>query len=105
MTRGGCHIGNPMIAYLTMTHVPRRQGYPDFQFFGDQGRSMHEHIRQFLTQLGELADKDAFHIRLFSLSLIGIYFAWYTSLPPNFIYSWRDLEQKLHKHFFIFISF
>jgi hypothetical protein len=39
-------------------------------------------------------------VRLFSLSLTGIAFAWYAMLPPNSILSWGDLEQKFHDHFF-----
>jgi hypothetical protein len=34
-----------------------------------------------------IANGEAFRIRLFSLSLIGIAFAWYATLPPNFINS------------------
>jgi hypothetical protein len=49
---------------------------------------MREHIGQFLAQLGELADTEAFRVRLFSLSLTGTVFAWYATLPPNFILSW-----------------
>jgi hypothetical protein len=40
-------------------------------------------------------------MRLFSLSLTGAAFAWYATLPPNSIYSWRDIEQKFHDHFFL----
>jgi hypothetical protein len=47
-----------------------------------------------------LADTEAFHVRLFSLSLTGTTFAWYATLPPNSILSWGDLEQKFHDHFF-----
>jgi hypothetical protein len=61
---------------------------------------MREHIGQFLAQLEELAQTEAFHVRLFSLSLTGTAFAWYTTLPPNSILSWGDLEQKFHDHFF-----
>jgi hypothetical protein len=67
---------------------PQGTRIPEFtKILGDQGRSTHEHIDQFLVQLGKLADKEAFCVRLFSLSLIGIAFAWYATLPPNFIYS------------------
>jgi hypothetical protein len=67
---------------------------------GDQGKSTREHIDQFLAQLGELADAEAFRVRLFSLSLTGTAFTWYATLPPNSILSWGDLEQKFHEHFF-----
>jgi hypothetical protein len=47
-----------------------------------------------------LADKEAFRVCLFSLSLTGTAFAWYATLPPNSILSWGDLDQKFHVHFF-----
>jgi hypothetical protein len=66
-----------------------------------EGRnSTHEHISQFLTHLGELADMEAYRVHLFSISLSGTAFAWYTTLPPNSIKSWEELEQKFHEHFF-----
>jgi hypothetical protein len=55
---------------------------------------------QFLAHLGELADGEAFRVRLFSSSLTGTAFAWYAALPPNSINSWNDLESKFHEHFF-----
>ena len=74
---------------------------PEFvKFSGEDNRSTREHISQFFAQLGELADKEAFRIRLFSLSLTGTTFAWYASLPPNSINAWVELEQKFHDHFF-----
>jgi hypothetical protein len=39
-------------------------------------------------------------VRLFSLSLTGTAFAWFSSLAPNSIDSWNQLEQKFHDHFF-----
>jgi hypothetical protein len=47
-----------------------------------------------------LVDTKAFRVRLFSLSLTGTTFAWYTTLPPNSILLWGDLEQNFHDHFF-----
>jgi hypothetical protein len=69
-------------------------------FSGESGRSTHKHVGQFLEHLGELVDGEAFRVRLFSLSLTGIAFAWYVALSPNFINSWNDLESKFHEHLF-----
>jgi hypothetical protein len=80
---------------------PQGARIPEFSnFFGENGRSTHEHICQFLAHLGELADGEAFRVRLFSLSLTGTAFAWYVVLSPNSINSWNDLESKFHEHFF-----
>jgi hypothetical protein len=38
-------------------------------------------------------------VPLFSLSLTGTAFAWFSSLAPNSIDSWNQLEQKFHDHF------
>jgi hypothetical protein len=84
--------------------VPYPQGVriPDFsKFLGEDGKSTHEHISQYLAHLGELADREACCVHLFSLSLIGTEFAWYATLPPNSINSWEELEQKFHEHFFL----
>jgi hypothetical protein len=88
---------------IRFDHHPYPQGtrIPEFaKILGDQGKSTREHIGQFLAQLGELADIEAIHVCLFLLSLTGTAFAWYATLPPNSILSWRDLEQKIHDHFF-----
>jgi hypothetical protein len=69
-------------------------------FSGESGRSTHKHVGQFLVHLGELADGEAFHVRLFSLSLTGTAFAWYATLPPNCINYWNDLKSKFHEYFF-----
>lgn len=56
------------------------------KFSGECGKSTHEHVGQFIAHLGELDDRKAFHIRLFSL-FAGTDFTWYVSLPPNSISS------------------
>jgi hypothetical protein len=64
-----------MTTDLITTHTPREPGYPNSQkFLGDQEKNTREHIGQFLAQLGELADTEAFRVHLFSLSLIGTAF-------------------------------
>ena len=51
-------------------------------------------------QLGEASFNDALCVRLFSLSLIGTTFSWFSSLAPNSIHNWSQLEHKCHDHFF-----
>jgi hypothetical protein len=75
---------------LRFDTVPYPQGtrIPDFSNFSGKGeKSTHEHISQFIAHLGELADGEAYHVRLFSLSLTDTAFAWYAALPPNSINS------------------
>ena len=59
-----------------------------------------EHVSRFLIQCGDASAVDALRIRLFPLSLSGSAFAWFSSLPPNSIITWTDLEKQFHKYFF-----
>jgi hypothetical protein len=74
---------------------------PDFiKFSGDDKRTTWEHISQYLAQLGEASSSNALCVHLFSLSLTGTAFSWFSSLPPNLVHSWNELEQKFHDHFY-----
>jgi hypothetical protein len=37
---------------------------------------------------------------MFPLSLSGTTFTWFTSLAPNSIFTWAQLEQKFHEYFY-----
>jgi hypothetical protein len=101
VARVGQSYQKPYDHRFDIVTYPQGASIPEFsKFSGENGRSTHEHIGQFLAYLGELADEEAFRVRLFSLSLIGTAFAWYATLPPNSINSWNDLESKFHEHFF-----
>src|SRR6185436_11661285 len=63
-----------------------------------------EHVNRFLLQLGEAGNQDALRVRLFSLSLSGSAFAWFTTLPANSILYWADLERQFHQFFFFGIT-
>jgi hypothetical protein len=74
---------------------------PDFvKFNGDDNRTTWEHVSQYLAQLGKVGLIDALKVRLFSLSLTGTTFSWFSSLSPNSIDSWEQLEHKFHDHFY-----
>jgi hypothetical protein len=51
-------------------------------------------------QLGEASADEAFRVRYFPLSLRGLAFTWFASLPAQSISTWKDLEQKFHAHYF-----
>ena len=38
-------------------------------------------------------------MHLFSLSLTGTTFSWFSSLAPNSIRNWNQLEHEFHEHF------
>ena len=70
------------------------------KFSGDDNRSTWEHISQYIAQLGEVGSSKSLRVRMFSLSLTGTAFSWFSSLAPNSIRSWDELEQKFHDHFY-----
>jgi hypothetical protein len=37
---------------------------------------------------------------MFPLSLSGTVFTWFTSLAPNSIFTWAQLEQRFHEYFY-----
>ena len=74
---------------------------PDFtKFSGQDDTSTVEHVNCFIIQCGEAANTDALRVRLFSLSLSGSAFAWFTSLPANSIITWANLEKQFHQLFY-----
>jgi hypothetical protein len=55
---------------------------PDFyEFSGEDDKTAVEHISIYLSQLGFAGKEDYMRVRNFPLSLTGIAFAWFTSLP------------------------
>jgi hypothetical protein len=59
-----------------------------------------EHVSQFILQCGEASANDVIKLRMFPLSLSGTSFTWFTSLAPNSIFTWAQLEQKFHEYFY-----
>ena len=59
-----------------------------------------EHISRYLVQLGEASVEEAHKVRFFLLSLSRPTFSWFSSLEPNSITGWADLENKFHAYFY-----
>ena len=59
-----------------------------------------EHISRYLIQLGEASVEEAHKVRFFPLSLSGPAFSWFSSLEPNSITRWANLENKFHTYFY-----
>jgi hypothetical protein len=103
----GVDMGNtrlyqkPYRANFDYVDFPPGWRMPDFvKFSGDNNSTTWEHISQYTAQLGEASTYNSLKVRLFSLSLTGTAFAWFSSLAPNSIDSWDQLQQKFHDHFF-----
>ncbi|XP_051135442.1 uncharacterized protein LOC127254393 [Andrographis paniculata] len=69
--------------------------YPDWD-----GRSSVEHISHFTAQCSKAGYNGWHKLQLFSLSLTGAAFSWYSALPPNFVKSWQNLERTFHDRFY-----
>jgi hypothetical protein len=83
--------------------LPYARGYrvPKFsKFSGDDGKTILEYDGQFILQYGEASTNDALKLRMFPLSLSDTAFIWFTSLTPNSIFTWVQLEQKFHEYFY-----
>ena len=90
----------PYPEYFDLQPYPPGYRVPVFsKFNGVNNRSTWEHISQYLAQLGK-ANHDHIKVRLFSLSLTGVAFSWFSALAPNSIHTWFHLEQKFHEHFY-----
>jgi hypothetical protein len=84
--------------YYDRFPYPRGYRVPKFsKFTGEDGKITLEHIGQFIFQCGEASANDALKFRMFPLSLSGTAFTWFTSLTPNSIFTWAQLEQKFHE--------
>ncbi|KAK1660952.1 hypothetical protein QYE76_049111 [Lolium multiflorum] len=80
--------------------LPPKYRLPDFnKFSGSEGSSSIEHVSRYLAQLGMVSASDQLRVRFFSQSLTGPAFGWYTSLPPNSVQSWKQLEELLHTQY------
>jgi hypothetical protein len=91
----------PYPDYYDQLPYPRGYRVPEFsKFSGEDGKTTLEHVGQFFLQCGEASANDVLKLRMFPLSLSGIAFTWFTSLAPNSIFTWTQLEQKFHEYFY-----
>jgi hypothetical protein len=87
---------------LHIDYLEARDGWwvPDFyKFSGEGSTTIVEHINVYLSQLGFTDKEDYMRIRNFPLSLTGITFAWFTSLPRCTVGSWSQLEKQFYEYF------
>jgi hypothetical protein len=70
------------------------------KFSGEDGKTTLKHVGQFILQCGEASANDTLKLRMFRLSLSDTAFTWFTSLAPNSIFTWAQLEQKFHEYFY-----
>jgi hypothetical protein len=91
----------PCPTYFDTIPYPRGFQVPDLaKVTGDDAKTTYEHVGLFLTQVKDVGITDVHKIRMFPLSLIGVAFNWFTSLPLNSIDSWASFKQKFYDYFY-----
>jgi hypothetical protein len=80
--------------------LPPKYRLPEFsKFSGSEGSSSVEHVSRYLAQLGMISASDPLRVRFFAQSLTGSAFGWYTSLPPDSIRTWKQMEEQFHMQY------
>jgi hypothetical protein len=84
----------PYPDYYDQLPYPRGYRVPVFsKFSGEDGKTIFEHVSQFILQCGVASVNDTLKLRIFPLSLSGTALTWFPSLAPNSIFTWAQLEQ------------
>ena len=74
--------------YVLQSELPRGYKIPKFSKFTKKLReSTIEHATQYQIECGELAIDEFFKMKYFPSSLMKNAFTWFTTLPPNSIYT------------------
>jgi hypothetical protein len=77
--------------------LPPKYRLPEFtKFSGSEGSSSIKHMSRYLARLGMILVSDPLRVRFFLQSLTRPAFGWYTSLGPDSIRTWKQLEEQFH---------
>ena len=88
--KGSITYTKPYPTIYNQMEAPPRFKILDFsKFSGNDSTTTIEHVSRYLAQLGPAASADHMKIRLFSLSLTGLAFVWYTTLALGSIITWK----------------
>ena len=88
-------------AWYDIVQLPPCYRVPNFsKFIGVHEMTTMEHISRYLVHLGDASVEEVHKVWFFPLSLSGPAFSWFSSLEPNSIAGWSDLENKFHAYFY-----
>ncbi|CAL9030060.1 unnamed protein product, partial [Prunus brigantina] len=92
----------PYPAYIDQIPLPPGFKVPNFTLFNgeDPHASSVEHIGRFSVQCIAIENNPLLKLRLFGNSLSGQVFTWYTSLPPNSVQTWEQMESVFHDYYY-----
>ncbi|XP_057451727.1 uncharacterized protein LOC130743492 [Lotus japonicus] len=92
---------SPFSEVVLQAELPRGGKVPKVtKFSGGTGESTVEHIARYLLEIGDLANNEQLKMKYFPSSLTKNAFTWFTTLPPNSIHNWNELEMAFHEQFF-----
>jgi hypothetical protein len=109
LTQNGLNVGcqrpnfvSALSEYVLQTELPRGWKVPKYtKFAGDTSESTVEYIASFLAESGNLANNENLRMKYFPNSLTKNAFTWFTTLPPNSIYNWTQLERLFQEQFYM----
>jgi hypothetical protein len=79
--------------YYDQLPYPRGYRVIEFsKFSGEDGKTILEHVVQFILQCGKASANNTLKLRMFPLYLFVTAFTWFTSLAHNSIFTWAQLE-------------
>ena len=95
------HFVSAFPEWIQQIELPRGVKIPKFtKFSGEDGESAVEHIVRYTIELGEIIANEYLKMRYFLSSLTKNAFSWSSTLPPNLVHSWIQLERLFHEQFF-----
>ena len=81
--------------------LPRGYKSSNFSTFSDEdGKYTMEAVSRFMAQCREANQNKYYKLQLFQLSLIRAAFSCYSSLAPNSIQGWADMDRLFHDRFY-----
>ncbi|XP_050909793.1 uncharacterized protein LOC127123633 [Lathyrus oleraceus] len=93
---------SPLSDFILHTELPRGWKVLKFtKFIGDTEESTIEHVARYQTGAGDIANNEDLKLKYFPSSLIKNVFTWFTTLPPQSIQTWTQLERLFYKQFYM----
>lgn len=78
--------------------LPRGYKIPNFsKFFGELEESIVEHVAWYQIKCGDFATIEYLQMKYFPSSLIKSALTRFTTLPPNLIFNWAQLERTFRE--------
>ncbi|XP_057418292.1 uncharacterized protein LOC130712479 [Lotus japonicus] len=95
------HFVSAFPSLVLEVELPRGWKVPKFtKFSGNSGESTVEHVARYQIEVGDLSNNEDLKMKYISSSLTKNAFTWFTTLQPNSVHTWAQLERVFHEQFF-----